>query len=214
MPLPSTEWDALLKLGRTTSFEAGDELAREGDPSEFLALIVDGRVRISRSSSRGPVAVLGFRGPGTVIGEVGVLTGRTRTVTVAAVEPLIAVLIPASVFRRHLEDRPALSLALLDQLAHWLQDADTRHRDQVSGDATARVAARLLDLAAQWGIDEAGGRRVTLPLTQDELAGYAGASLESTARALRTLRSAGWLQTARREITLLDTPALRARADA
>jgi CRP/FNR family cyclic AMP-dependent transcriptional regulator len=54
--------------------------------------------------------------------------------------------------------------------------------------------------------------RITLPITQEELAGWTGASLESTAKALRTLRSLGWIATGRRAIEVHDLAALRGRA--
>jgi CRP-like cAMP-binding protein len=54
--------------------------------------------------------------------------------------------------------------------------------------------------------------RITLPLSQDELAGWTGASREAVAKALHALRSLGWVDTARRRITVLDLEALRRRS--
>jgi CRP-like cAMP-binding protein len=53
---------------------------------------------------------------------------------------------------------------------------------------------------------------VTLPITRDELAGWSGSSIESTAKALRALRSLGWVTTQRRVIEVHDLAALRERA--
>jgi CRP-like cAMP-binding protein len=53
---------------------------------------------------------------------------------------------------------------------------------------------------------------VTLPITQEDLAGWTGSSLEATAKALRTLRSLGWISTGRRTLEVHDLEAVRGRA--
>ena len=54
--------------------------------------------------------------------------------------------------------------------------------------------------------------KVELPLSQEELASWCGASRESTVKALRTLRDIGAISTGRRTATLHDTEALRHHA--
>lgn len=55
------------------------------------------------------------------------------------------------------------------------------------------------------------GVQITLPLSQEELAGWIGASREAVSKALRTLRRQGWIQTGRRSVIVHDLPALRRR---
>jgi DNA-binding transcriptional regulator YhcF (GntR family) len=52
--------------------------------------------------------------------------------------------------------------------------------------------------------------RIELPISQEELAGATGSSLESVERALQTMRSLKCVQTRRREIRVLDREALEA----
>jgi CRP-like cAMP-binding protein len=71
------------------------------------------------------------------------------------------------------------------------------------------VASRLLEFSDRFGLEEEDGRiRISLPITQEELAGATGASIESVGRALQTMRSLGYVETGRREILLLDRDAL------
>jgi CRP-like cAMP-binding protein len=76
--------------------------------------------------------------------------------------------------------------------------------------AIERVAARLLEFSERFGREDDDGIRIALPLTQEELAGATGASLESVARALHQLRELRCVETRRREIRILDRPALEA----
>jgi CRP/FNR family transcriptional regulator, cyclic AMP receptor protein len=54
--------------------------------------------------------------------------------------------------------------------------------------------------------------RITLPLSQQELAAWTGSSREAAAKALRTRRDHGWIETRRREIVITNLAALRRRA--
>lgn len=199
-------------VGHPRRAEAGEVLLREGGPPDSVLMLLEGRVKVTAATSRGPAAVLGFRGPGDVIGEIGALTGNPRSATVTAVEPVAYLAAAASDVRRELLAHPQLALDLAVLIAGRLRDTDRRAAEHLTSDTTARVAGRLVELADQYGVDEAHGRRLTLPLTQEELAGFAGSSLEAVAKALRTLRQAGWLETGRRELTLRDVDALRRRA--
>jgi CRP-like cAMP-binding protein len=72
-----------------------------------------------------------------------------------------------------------------------------------------RVAFCLLELCDRFGRDEQGAVDILLPLSQEELASWAGSSLESVGRALQTMRGLGWIETRRRAIRVLDRQALQ-----
>ncbi len=76
-------------------------------------------------------------------------------------------------------------------------------------DIVHRLARFLLELPEQYGRGGQGGIDIDFPLTQDELASVIAASRESVVRALTTLRSGGFIATARRRITVRDPERLR-----
>ncbi len=72
-----------------------------------------------------------------------------------------------------------------------LRDADSKRAEFAAFDTVGRVASRLLELAERFGENAGGnGILITLPLTQEELAGWTGSSREAVSKALSTLRSA------------------------
>ena len=82
-----------------------------------------------------------------------------------------------------------------------------------SSESLGRVASRLVALAERFGQRlDSGAIEVALPFAQDELASWSSSSRESTARALRTLRELGLIQTHRLHVTVLDLERLRAHA--
>jgi CRP-like cAMP-binding protein len=210
--LSAEELAALERLGHPCRARRGHAIISEGQVADSVLLVTTGTVKITSVTSGGEEVVLGFRGPGELLGEQAVLDGSPRSATVVAVEPLEYLSAPASDFRSYLVAYPRVSQLLISMLSRRLREAGRAQVEYAAADTVGRVSARLLELAEHYGEAADGGVRVSLPLTQQELAGWAGASLEATARALRQLRELGWIETARREMVIRDPAALRRRA--
>jgi CRP-like cAMP-binding protein len=185
----------------------------QGQVADKVVVLVEGRVKVIASRSSGDEALLAFRGPGALLGEQALLDGSPRAATVVAVEPVEYLVVAASTFRAFIERQPGVAFALLALLSVRLRDSDHRLAQFAGADTLARVCARLVELCEQHGEPgDNGVVTITLPLTQEELASWTGASLEATAKALRTLRGLGWIETGRRSIAVHDLDAMRARS--
>jgi CRP-like cAMP-binding protein len=101
---------------------------------------------------------------------------------------------------------------LMRSLTDRLRDADRKRIEFGVYDTLNRVARRLVELVDRFGQPAESGIRITLPLTQEELASWVGASREAVSKALRTLRADGYVRTQRRTITVIDIEGLRRRA--
>ena len=207
--LTADEVAALRAAGHVRTYRPGSTLFLEGERSESVAVVLRGRVKVSSLSADGHESVLAFRGPGDLLGELSVLDGGPRSASVTAAEPVEALIITGERFRGLLAARPRITIVLLETLTRRLRDADRKRLEYGAYDTVGRVSRRLVELAADHGVDEATGVRITLPLSQGELAGWTGASRESVARALAVLRRAGIISTDRRRIVVTDLRALR-----
>jgi CRP-like cAMP-binding protein len=196
--------------GIRRDFAAGEALIHEGVAPGRVLKLVSGRVKIVTTSSDGREAVLAFRGPGEVLGELAAIDGGTASATVIAVDEVetIAATVPA--FKQHLLDHPEDALFLMTHLVERLREADARRSEFGRSDTLGRVAARLHELASDYGAAEGGGVRIDLPITQEDLAAWVGASREGVNKALQQLRGLGCIAVERRSITVLDVEALRA----
>jgi CRP/FNR family transcriptional regulator, cyclic AMP receptor protein len=105
-----------------------------------------------------------------------------------------------------------MSRALLSVLAARLREADRQRAEYAGYDVLGRVARRLVEPAERFGRPGPEGLEITLAISQQELAGWTGASREATSKALTTLRSLGWVETRRRRLVVRDLEALRSHA--
>jgi CRP-like cAMP-binding protein len=82
--LTDDEQARLFAAMESASAPAGELILKKGSPSRSLLLLVEGQVEVFDDGADGPV-VLASLGPGSVVGEVGFVDGRTRTHHVRAV---------------------------------------------------------------------------------------------------------------------------------
>jgi CRP/FNR family cyclic AMP-dependent transcriptional regulator len=193
-------------------FKVGSTLMHEGGPGAEVVVVLQGLVKVAVTTAEGREIVLGFCGPGELIGDLAVIDRRSRSGTAEAMEPVEALAISAAEFRAMIERRPGFATALLRNLAGRFRDADRRRVEFAAAQTLGRVGARLLELADRHGEPVDDGVAITLPISQEELAGWTGSSREAVAKALHTLRELGCIRTERRRITVLDEDGLREQA--
>ena len=207
--LSDDERDAFLAAGRVRHLAKGEVIFHEGDDPGGVVAVVEGTVKVSLIGTGGREVLLKFAGPGELVGEMAAVTSRPRTANVTAVNEVEAIFVRAADFRRLALEHPRIAELIFENVAALLAEADRQRIDFATRDVTARIAGRLVELAETSGAAEDHGVRITLPLSQDELAAWSGASREAVARSLHLLRELGWIETRRREIRVLDVEALR-----
>lgn len=207
--LNDDERGALFAAGARTKRPRGTILFAEGDSSDRVVVLLGGRVKVACSSMDGHETVLAIRGEGDVLGELSALDGLPRSATATALEPVEILAVPVARFRRFLESHPRASFVLLQALSRRLRDADRKRLEFGAFDATVRVAARLVELAERYGRDADGVVHLRLPISQQELASWIGASREAVSKALGVLRRRGWIETSRLAVLVRDLEALR-----
>jgi CRP/FNR family transcriptional regulator, cyclic AMP receptor protein len=200
--------EALRAQGGTRPYPRGAALVHAGQVPHEVFVLRAGRVKVSARTGTGRELLLAIRGPGDLVGELSALDEQPRSASVVALEPVEALVVDHQRFRSWLAAHPQAALALLRLLAARLRDADAKRVRLAGYESLGRVAFCLLELCERFGRPERDGVEILLPISQEELAGWAGVSLESVGRALATMRRLGWIETRRRGIRVVDAPAL------
>jgi CRP-like cAMP-binding protein len=189
-------------------------MLRQGDPGTHLLAITEGLVKVVRREEDGGTILLAFRGPGDLLGEMAVFGQGERVADVVALRSCRAVVLEARGFREFAERR-GLVMGLMRQTLARLRESDLSRAELLTLPAHTRLARTLVRLAELTGPAPAGAAPSRLTgLTQEELAQAVGVTRNAVVEALRELREAGVVETARRAVVIQDMGVLRSRAKA
>lgn len=203
--LSEPAYSALLSRGHRRQYPRNTRVFCEGDQSDFVLVILEGRVKIVVARERRDESVLGVRGPGELVGELAAFDGQPRLASAVALEPVTAQVVIAEEFRRFVAQHPAAAVELMRMLIRRLRESDRRRVEFGALDTATRVAHLLAEMATE---HQSPGPAV-VRLTQQEIGELIGASRESVARALTTLRDRDLVETGHRSVTVLEPDALR-----
>ena len=152
---------------RPERIKAGEVVIREGESTrnDFMALVLDGEVTVENSvAAAHDSMVVSILGPGSLIGEMGIIDGGPRSATCTASTDLALAVLTREALTRlmdtHASVAARLLLAMSKRIADHLRETNRKLMTfaQVSKalqqelDAAHGVNKRLLDqLAAQAG---------------------------------------------------------------
>jgi CRP-like cAMP-binding protein len=202
----------LTALGTRRGYPAGAILFLEGDVAHEAVVVLDGDLKVVVGSADGRDVVLDIFGPGALVGEWSVIDGKTRSATVTALSDVEVLTLPAGPFREFLDHHPEVRESLLLDTIGRLRQQVRHQLEFGAGDAMGRVCARLVQLADRYGVLDGGTTVIHSPLSQADLAAWTGLSREAVVKALRQLRSMGWISNRGPDITVHDLDRLRRRA--
>ena len=197
----------LVRSSRFENFAKGEILFFQADPSESAYLVRSGKISIVLTSSDGREMIINEMHTGDLLGELGILTKKSRSTSAVAQSKSELLVIPKHVLLRVIDDEPQLARQMLEITAHRLQMSGKRESALAFMDAQARLARLLLELEEQ----EQDKGYVTI--SQDELAHRTGLIRQTVAKALGKWRRAGWLITGRGRILILNRKELEALED-
>ena len=152
---------------RPERIKAGEVVIREGESTrnDFMALVLDGEVTVENSvAAAHDSMVVSILGPGSLIGEMGIIDGGPRSATCTASTDLALAVLTREALTRLMDTHPSVAarllLAMSKRIADHLRETNRKLMTfaQVSKalqqelDAAHGVNKRLLDqLAAQAG---------------------------------------------------------------
>jgi len=116
----------ILAIGAESRYlHDGNVLFMQGEPADAGYVVQEGLLILDPSRGREPITV----GPGTLLGELAMLTETTRPVTATALEPSTVIRIPRTLFLKMLEGYPEAALHLRDSFVTRAEHSESEmHR--------------------------------------------------------------------------------------
>jgi CRP/FNR family transcriptional regulator len=197
--LPAGTIEPLTEGGRVVEFPAGHVVYTEADP-ERLAVVLQGLLRVYMHASDGRQVTVRYVRSGDLLG-VPALVGGPAPVFVQAVAAGAAFFFDVSRVKRAAHQDASLAWALAEESVHRLYDALEELAGHAFASVRQRVARHLLDLAAA---RPAGSGRLTVLVSQQNLANSVGSVREVVTRVLAEFRAERLVTTAPGRVEILD----------
>jgi CRP-like cAMP-binding protein len=200
----------LLSVARRRTFRKAEVVFHRRDPADSLHLISRGRFKVQVMTPLGEPATIAIRGPGDAFGEMAIVrSGAERSATIEALEDSETFCVLASEFERLRRQHLEVDQLLIDFLANEVRVLNERLLEALYVPTDKRLQRRLVELAQLY---QTADGEVVIPLTQEELAGLAGATRATVNQVLRGLQEGGVVELRRGKTIVRDLAALAARA--
>jgi CRP/FNR family transcriptional regulator, transcriptional activator FtrB len=174
--------DAMLRVSFLQRFPLGVELVREGEPADFLHVVVTGKVEIF-SGYRDRETTVAVLGPGQCFIMAAVVLDRIYLKSARSLTPAQILLIPADAVRRCFVEDAAFARCLATDLASAYRMVVKELKNQKLRSGLERLANWLLAHHAEIG----GELRFELPFEKKVLAARLGMAPEVLSRSFAAL---------------------------
>jgi len=190
--LSSEELQHDAELIRRITVPAGTILINSEVAGEAIYFIVEGSARVQVLRENGIELTLALLGPGDIVGEMSLISGRGRSAWVSTRKETTLLWMERKAFWQLLKRSPELCRNLVQELIARLRAANDRQLSITTLDVAGRVARLILELAERYGKPVPGeGIHIAFPVTQGEVAEMIAATRERVNHIMVSLKRAG-----------------------
>ena len=200
--LNNTELDIIKQAFSERTFQRGEVILWEGEPSDTLFFVAAGAVKIFKTSAQGKEQILSIARPGDALNDISIFDGKANPVSAQALGPVALYGIKKGRLQSILQQHPQLTLNAIKVLAE-----KTRYLFSLVEDLSFRhVLGRVVKILLTHAGD---GVAPVQRFTQQEMAAMAGTAREVVARSLKALEEQGYIRLENHRIVINDKESLQ-----
>ena len=202
----ASNFQDMLNAAYLQTFPAQAELIREGDPADFLYIVMEGSIELF-AKSNGRETTMAMVGPVNTFILAAVLKDAVYLMSARTVQRSRVLMIPTSNIRNAFENDSGFARSIVSELAGCYRAVVKDHKNLKLRSAVERLANRLIKSHLEQGANGS----VQLSHDKRTLAALLGMTPENLSRAFNTLKPYGVLVKGNC-IELNDLPALETLA--
>jgi CRP/FNR family transcriptional regulator len=195
---------ALARSVREREIEAGAQILVAGEQCEGLYFVIDGQVRLVKTSADGREHVMAVLGPGATFNDVALFDGGTNSDSVVAVGRTTVGFIPKGAVMPLVDGHPEVARSALRLLSSRQRTLGLVVEDLALRDVTARIARLLLGCVGRHEHILEHAHDACARITHQEIAAMVGSVREVVQRALKQVERDGGIALERSRIEVLD----------
>ena len=186
--LDAAELEEMTRHGTVREYRPRTVVVSEGEETDALYVILEGRLRAYVSDASGREMVLSVMGPGEYFGEIAFDRGP-RSASVITLEPCRLLAVPRPRFAEFVARNPAFANHFINKLIRQVRLLTDNVRSLALMDAYGRVARLLLESAVR----KDGLHYVPERWTQADIASRFGCSREMVSRIFKDLVAGSYI---------------------
>lgn len=186
--LPQPDLQIFESLKITNAYPKDSTLFMEGQPSNGIYMLCQGRIKLSTCSRDGKVIILRVAEAGEVLGLSETVSGAGYKATAEVVEPCQVNFVRKDDFLRFLKQNPVACFSAMKHLSHKYHTAYMQIR---SFGLSHNAGEKLAKLMLEWCKAHQNGSSsvsMKMPYTHAEMAEMIGTSRETVTRLLKDFR--------------------------
>uniref|UniRef100_A0A7V4G6T6 Crp/Fnr family transcriptional regulator n=1 Tax=Desulfobacca acetoxidans TaxID=60893 RepID=A0A7V4G6T6_9BACT len=207
--LGDSDLEALARLAVRRDFPRDSHIFWEGREAQGFYILLEGLVKLVKSSPDGKEFIMRLVMPGETFGEAAVLAEINYPATAMALEDCQTLFFPKAGFLNLLTASPKLARNMLATMSRLLFHLTRQLEDLTLKEVSSRLASYLLERCREQHGRVAADLSVELPVTKTHLAAYLGTISETLSRTLARLKSVGAIQVEKSKITIKDPEVLK-----
>ncbi|KOR26928.1 Crp/Fnr family transcriptional regulator [Clostridium sp. L74] len=178
----------LIKIVNMTGHEAfkkGEAICNEGDKSETLVIINEGKVKLCKLTKEGKEQIIHILSSGDFFGELNLFNdNESYNFSACAISDVKICTLTKQKMDDILLKNPDISLKILKEVTKRLAETETLAQNLATNDADIRIANMILDFGEKYGVNKEEYIEIKLPINREEMANYVGVTRETISRKL------------------------------
>lgn len=192
----------ILDAAQTARFDAGQTVFAEGMPVERFFLLLDGHIRVQRSTVEGDQIILLHIAPGQLFGIGAALGHKAYPATAVAADDCVVLAWPNRLWPDFIASYDGFATQTYATVGERLTDMHTVIVEMATKQVEQRVAAALLRLITQMGRKVDKGIEIDFPITRQNISDMTGTTLHTVSRLLSAWEKDGIVASERKKITV------------
>ena len=173
------------------TYKKKDVIFSEGEPPEWLYIVVEGKIKLTKLSQDGKEIILEIMSPLDFFGGLAVLRGFPYPANAVVMEDSKFLRISRNNIMKIIDRFPNLMYCLAMQLGDRMKESHETLKNIALERVEARIAALLLKLADKTGKESGGGVVIEMKLTKQDIAEMVGTTVETSIRTMSKLKKMG-----------------------
>lgn len=197
------EWHpAIAASKKNFKVKKGQVIFHEGDSVAGIYFVYAGNVKVYKKWDEDKELIIRFAKKGAIFGHRGMGKNLTYPVSAAALEDGVVCYLDMDFFEATLKVNSFFTYELLMFFADELKESERKMRNLAHMPVKGRVAEALIALEKQFGKTENGF--ISIDLSRQDLASYAGATYETVFRMMNELIQESLIKVAGKSIAIIN----------